>query len=148
MSSGSQPRQTPVKPSRCSQQPVTKNGGNPNPTTAPAIHQRRQRHFSPDRKSATKNPIATARSVVSALTSRLFLSSVQFIGRSSQENPLRFCRARLQIGQQPVPIRLERHLGAGRRRHAFERARGYQLLQHVRPLEIDKQFLGGLLTTR
>ena len=114
MFNGSQERQTPVKPSRCSQQPVIKNGGNARPRTAPAIHHRRQRRASPARKSATKNPKTTASSVVSALTSRLFLSRVQFIIlKSAQENLFRFCRARRQISQQPVPIRFEGCIRSG-----------------------------------
>src|SRR5580765_7666790 len=113
MSNGSQARQTPAKPSKCSQHPVTKNGGNANPTTAPPIHQRRQRHFSPARKSAAKNPNATASSVLSAATSRLFLISVQFMTELSQEDLFQCGRARLQISQQPVPIRHERRIRPG-----------------------------------
>src|SRR6266571_1743918 len=95
MSNGSQARQTPAKPSRCSQQPATKNGGNARPTTAPPIHHRRQRRSSPARKSATINPNVSANSVVNALTSRLFLSSVQFMSNPRhQKHSLESCRIR------------------------------------------------------
>src|SRR5712671_3595180 len=79
MSTGSQRRQTPVKPSRCNQEPVTRNGGKARAITAIPINHRRQRESRPFRNKADPKPSATASSAVSVLTSRLFLSRVQFI---------------------------------------------------------------------
>src|SRR6266496_612576 len=86
MSKGSQPRHTPVRPSRCNQQPVTKKGGSPSASAPAPIHHLRQRHSSPLINSAAKKPIATANKAVSALTNRLLPSSVQFIAGKSSSN--------------------------------------------------------------
>src|SRR5207302_3094648 len=64
------------------QQSVVRNGGNASARTANAMKHRRQRRLSPFRNNADASPIAAARKAVNALTSRLFLSSVQFTQQS------------------------------------------------------------------
>src|SRR2546429_2683792 len=132
MSNGSQPRQTPARPSRCSQHPVTRNGGSARAITATARNQRRRRGSSPARNSAVKKPITVASSVVSALTSRLFLSSAQFISRIS----LLTIGRPIQTSQQLVPVRFQRRLRLAWRRKALECLSRRQLFDHFGPLQI------------
>src|SRR6266511_1357116 len=92
MSNGNQLRQRPVRPSRSIQQFVTRNGGSANATAANKRNAPRPRLPTPHRNSATANPRATDNSVVSAATSKLFWSKVQFtkvVERTGSARPVR-----------------------------------------------------------
>src|SRR5207249_2736461 len=89
-----------------SQQSASRNGGKARASTARATRHRRQRQAIPFRNSADTRPIATASNVVNALTSRLFLSSVQFMENHSVSGtgvpPVRIVHR--HTGETPVPL--------------------------------------------
>ena len=130
---------------------MTRNGGRHNAATDTASHRARQRGSRPASHIAATRPSATESAVVTALTSRLFWSNVQFIQspdgaldlRLSQKNVLQFRGGGIEIAEQGVPIHFEARVVVGNRgRFGFDCVRLKKAVEHWLALEVIEETLG------